>query len=249
MKKEFPRMFKYMIFKCVSMFTSIMPGVTVLQNNLVPRATCDPARSHEVTLEGIGMFCHLIGWRQNKRFSLIIMIMQPWYQVNCNNRWNVWRNNKDGRALNNISRGYWIVNNKKEPVFLWLCRHQVLHRIKLRKTVNVSRNVNNQVKVQLKSISWSQCSQSNSRTLTKAMMATHLRWYWEGPVNENFYCFILWGPVYTLLTMIWEPNKIITDRPPVHTVTALKSFENGAKLKRNAFQFENLIVYQIFGAC
>ena len=49
--------------------------------NLVPRATCDPARdgprSHEVTLEGTGMFCHLIGWRDNKRFLLIIMIMQP----------------------------------------------------------------------------------------------------------------------------------------------------------------------------
>ena len=28
------------------------------------------------------------------------------------------------------------------------------------------------------------------------------------------------------------------DRPPVHTVTVLKSFENGAKLKPNAFQFE-----------
>ena len=30
------------------------------------------------------------------------------------------------------------------------------------------------------------------------------------------------------------------DRPPVHTVTALKSLENSAKLKWNAFQFENL---------
>ena len=57
---------------------------------------------------------------------------------------------------------------------------------------------------------------------------------------------LLWGPVYTLLTMIWERNKIITDRPPVHTVTALKSFENGAKLKRNAFQFENFIVPVIY---
>ena len=47
-----------------------------------------------------------------------------------------------------------------------------------------------------------------------------------------------WGAVHKLLTMIWERNKIITDRPPVHTVTALKSFENGAKLKLNAFQFE-----------
>ena len=30
-------------------------------------------------------------------------------------------------------------------------------------------------------------------------------------------------------------------------MTALKSFENGAKLERNAFQFENLIFYQISG--
>ena len=28
------------------------------------------------------------------------------------------------------------------------------------------------------------------------------------------------------------------DRPPVHTVTVLKSFDNGAKLKPNAFHFE-----------
>ena len=28
------------------------------------------------------------------------------------------------------------------------------------------------------------------------------------------------------------------DRPPIHTVTASKSFENGAKLEQNAFQFE-----------
>ena len=47
-----------------------------------------------------------------------------------------------------------------------------------------------------------------------------------------------WGPFHTLLTMIWERNKIFTDRPPVHTVTALQSFENGAKLKRNVFQFD-----------
>ena len=46
------------------------------------------------------------------------------------------------------------------------------------------------------------------------------------------------GPVHTLLTVIWERNKIITNKPPVHTVTASKSFENGAKLKRNAFQSE-----------
>ena len=37
------------------------------------------------------------------------------------------------------------------------------------------------------------------------------------------------------------------DRPrlPVHTVTALKSFKNGTKLKRNAFQFEMKMLLSI----
>ena len=37
--------------------------------------------------------------------------------------------------------------------------------------------------------------------------------------------------------MIWKRNKIVTDRPPVHTIPAWKSLENGMKWKRNACRY------------
>ena len=40
----------------------------------------DEPQSHEVTLEGTGKFCHLPS--ENKKVSLIIMIMQPRYKFN-----------------------------------------------------------------------------------------------------------------------------------------------------------------------
>ena len=61
---------------------------------------------------------------------------------------------------------------------------------------------------------------------------------------DNSYCFIVRPRLYTVDDDLRTEQNNYT----VHTVTALKSFENGAKLERNAFQFENFIVYQISGA-
>ena len=38
--------------------------------------------------------------------------------------------------------------------------------------------------------------------------------------------------------MIWKRNKVITDRPPVHTMPAWKSLENGMEWKRDACRYE-----------
>ena len=227
--------------------SSRTPDRTILKDNtstnLVPGATCDPVRdrprSHEVTQEGTEGFCHLIGWRENKRFSLIIMIMQSRYEVNWKERSTAWRITKvDVLRSKNISRGHWMPNvycvviNKLLIDVSWTAVQCHLEK----RTVNVNRNMNMQPG---QIPSW---SASHAHNAHKAIpepwqkqwwQHLHLRWYWAGPVNV-----LSWGPVHTMLTMIWGQNKIITDRPPVHTVTASKSFENGAKLKRNAFQFE-----------
>ena len=38
--------------------------------------------------------------------------------------------------------------------------------------------------------------------------------------------------------MIWKRNKIITERPPIHTMPAWKSSEDGTKWKRNSCRYE-----------
>ena len=162
-------------------------------------------------LEGTGRFCHLIGWWENKRFLLIIMIMQPWYQVNRQERSTVWRNNKDGRALfiKHLPR---LSDRKQQAKSEWSCGSA--HKTKLRKTVNVNRNMNIQ-SGRRPAETHLMVTMLTNQFLDKAMIAASA----VIPVNENSYC-LSWGPVHTLLTMIWEQNKIITDRLPVHTVTS-----------------------------
>ena len=38
--------------------------------------------------------------------------------------------------------------------------------------------------------------------------------------------------------MIWKRNKIITERPPVHTMPAWRPSEDGTKWKRNSYRYE-----------
>ena len=68
-------------------------------------------------------------------------------------------------------------------------------------------------------------------------------------VNENSCCFIVMPRLCTVDNDLRTEQNNYGQTSSSHSdMTALKSFENGAKLKRNAFQCENLIVYHLFGA-
>ena len=44
--------------------------------------------------------------------------------------------------------------------------------------------------------------------------------------------------IITAVLEIWKRNKIITERPPVHTMPAWKPSEDGTKWKRNSYRYQ-----------
>ena len=122
-------------------------GEPRLQVNLVPRATCDPARdgprSHEVTLSRGHRKVLPFDWLTGEQKIFVNYDYDHAALIRSQLQRTLHGLKKDGRASfkKHLPR---LSDRKQQTKSEWSCgcRHQLLHKTKLRKTVNVNRNIN-----------------------------------------------------------------------------------------------------------